>query len=336
MTTDLELRRNPRLLVGVSFALRHPLRFLRALAITVYHQPIDGLLVLLRSICAAELVLERFDHIHSHFARRACKHALILSILTGITYSFTTHIPQHLPGYFEPPKDLYLRVKHATRVITTTGYNQKYLERQFRIPSNKIAVVPPSIDTTKFRPGERTHDRRIVLNVSRLHSLKDHRTLLQACLYLKDLDVHFECKIIGEGPEREDLQGLVKRLGLSSQVCLLGVKTTAEVIEYYHEASVFVMPSLFEGLGVAAMEAMACEVPVVATRVGGVPELVEDGRTGFLVEVGDYQELGNKIALLLEDNQLRTSMGREARRKVIKSYDINQNVKRLAEILECP
>jgi glycosyltransferase involved in cell wall biosynthesis len=117
-------------------------------------------------------------------------------------------------------------------------------------------------------------------------------------------------------------------------VRLLGAKTNSETVQHYQEASVFVMPSLREALGVAAMEAMACGVAVVATKVDGVPELVEDGRTGFLVESGDHEELAGKIAMLLNDNQLRTEVGRQARKRIMKRFDINKQVRRLTEALD--
>ena len=338
LTEDFNvLRRKTRLLSALSFAFRHPFRFVRALGISVYDRPLDGLLILLQSSAAAgELLHRHIDHIHSHFIRRACKHALILSILANIPYSFTTHAPQPIQGHFKPPRDLWLRGKYATKIVTTTRYNQRHLERQVGIPPEKIAVIPAAIDTSMFRPLEHgTRHSKIVLNVGRLDPLKAQNMLVMACLRLRNLKVPFECKIIGDGPERANLLRLINELGLDAKVRLLGAKTNREIVQHYQEASVFVMPSLREGLGVAAMEAMACGVPVVATKVGGVPELVEDGRTGFLVEVGDHQELAGKIALLLNDNQLRTKMGREARRRVIESFDINKQVKRLAETLDC-
>jgi glycosyltransferase involved in cell wall biosynthesis len=219
-------------------------------------------------------------------------------------------------------------------VITTTSYNRGYLEKRIGIPSDKIVVIPPAIDPTRFRPLEHpTPDRRIILNVARLDRKKGHDILLKACLCLKNLKMPFECNIIGDGPERSNLLRLIGSLGLDSHVHLLGAKTNAEVLPYYQEASVFVMPSLLEALGVAAMEAMACKVPVVASRVGGVPELVEDGRTGFLVEVGHHEEFARKMALLLENTELRGRMGREARSKIVESFDINEQVRKLAQTL---
>jgi colanic acid/amylovoran biosynthesis glycosyltransferase len=337
LTEDFDvLHRKRRVLNALTFALRHPFRFIRALSISVYGQPLDGLLVLVRSsAAAAELLHRHVDRIHSHFIRRACRHALLLSILTRIPYSFTTHAPQPVGGYFKPPRDLCLRARYASKIVTTTSYNRRYLERQARIPPEKIAVIPAAIDTSLFRPVEHgTRHNKIVLNVARLDSIKAQNMLVMACLHMRDLKVPFECKIIGDGPERASLLRQINDLGLDAQVRLLGAKTNREIVQHYQEASVFVMPSLFEGLGVAAMEAMACGVPVVATKVGGLPELVEDGRTGFLVEVGDHQELAGKIVLLLNDNQLRTKMGRRARRRATKHFDINRQVRRLTQALD--
>lgn len=336
VSEELKLTRE-RLLRGLSFITCHPLRFLVALAVALYHEPLDGLVILLQSCCAAgEIVRRRIHHIHSHFVRRACKHALMLSILTGIPYSFTTHAPQFAKGYFEPSRsDFYLRAKYATKVITTTNHNRSHLESVIGIPSHKIAVVPPGIDLTRFRPPEyQVQDERIVLSVARLDREKAHNVLLKACLCLKNLSVSFECVIIGDGPERGNLLGLLEQFGLGSSVHLVGAKSNTEVVPYYQRASVFVMPSLLEALGVAAIEAMACGVPVVATRVGGVPELVEDGRTGFLVEFGDHLELARKIALLLENSELRSMMGGEARSKAVALFNINEQVRRLAQALD--
>ncbi len=307
-----------------------------ALGVALYCEPVDGVIILLQSCCAAgEITRRRIRHIHSHFVRRACKHALLLSILTDISYSFTTHAPQFAKGYFEPPRDFYLRAKSAKMVITTTSYNRSYLERKIGIPYDKIAVIPPAIDPTRFYPLRRqSSGTRIVLNVARLDREKGHDILLKACLCLKKQKIPFECNIIGEGSERDNLLRLVRSLGLESHVHLLGAKTNAEVLQYYQEASVYVNPSFLEALGVAAMEAMACGVPVVASKVGGVPELVEDGRTGFLVEFGHHQELARKVALLLGNAELRNRMGREARSKIIETYDIDKQVRKLAQTLD--
>jgi glycosyltransferase involved in cell wall biosynthesis len=116
------------------------------------------------------------------------------------------------------------------------------------------------------------------------------------------------------------LRQQIHSLGISRNVTFHGIVSNDEIIEYYRNANLFVLPSFSEAFGMGLIEAMACELPVVATKVGGIPEVVENGRTGLLVEAGDSKELADAILNVFSDSKLRMWMGKRARERVIKLF----------------
>ena len=138
----------------------------------------------------------------------------------------------------------------------------------------------------------------------------------------RQLQVHFA----GEGSRKNELKALAAKLGLGEDVIFYGF--TADIPSFLATIDVFVLPSLYEGLGVAAIEAMAAGKPVIATRVGGLPELVEDGVTGFLVPPGDSEALANSISRLLSREELMEQMGRNGWERVQRHFTMEQMAKK--------
>jgi glycosyltransferase involved in cell wall biosynthesis len=138
--------------------------------------------------------------------------------------------------------------------------------------------------------------------------------------------------IVGEGSERVRLQELVTSLGLDKHVTLAGFRT--DVPELLQRMDVYVQPSLHESFGIVLLEAMAAGLPVVASEVEGIPEIVADGETGYLVPVGDSEALANAVRSLLRDTELRRKMGETGRRRVAKEFDIKKTVRSYEQLYE--
>jgi len=315
------------------FLVISPVRYLKTLLFS-YKRKADGTLWNFKQsvIYAREIKRVGAQHIHSHHATStATKYAMLVSMLTGIPYTFTAH------GWYDiftsPPPDFDLRAEKAKVVITVSEFNKDYINRRFKVPLEKIRAIHCGVDLTFFN-SDGNEGKDFILSVARLHPVKGLRYLVEACDILKERGLQFKCIIVGEGPERESLRALISELKLDGHVKLVGSKTCNELLNYYRHAKVFVLPSVYEAMGVATMEAMACKVPVVATKVWGVPELVEDGVNGFLVPPKDPQKLADAIEILLKDPELCRRFGEEGRRKVEREFNLEKQVKKLIELWE--
>jgi glycosyltransferase involved in cell wall biosynthesis len=175
---------------------------------------------------------------------------------------------------------------------------------------------------------------RVILYVGRLIGLKGLPGLLQSFSLLKNRQ-RVRLLIVGDGEGKSALQNLARRLGIGPQVLWAGFVPHAETPRYYSLASIAVSPSLAdEAFGISICEAMACGLPVVATRVGGIPELSLHGETGFLVQAGNEQELAERMGTLLEDESLRRKMGAQAAQRVRKYFTWERVVDRLMKVYE--
>jgi glycosyltransferase involved in cell wall biosynthesis len=173
-------------------------------------------------------------------------------------------------------------------------------------------------------------DVRLVVNVGNLVPKKGHRVLLAAARYVVDRVPAVRFLVVGSGPLAEDLATLARRSGLDGQVVFTGLRDDATAL--IGAADVFVLSSLHEGLPVALLEAMALGRAVVATRVGGVPEVVAHGETGVLVEPGDPQALAASILQLLHDDRLRDRLGRQARAQAQRRYGMAAMVRAVEDV----
>ncbi len=174
-----------------------------------------------------------------------------------------------------------------------------------------------AIDGRPGREGERTRHR--LVSVGRLKAPKDMATLLDALALLGDVEL--DALVVGDGPDAAALREQVERLGLEGRVRLCGERD--DVPALLAEADCFVLSSRSEGLPVSILEAMAAELPVVASAVGGVPELVEDGETGFLVPPGDPAALADALRRMLTDAELRRRLGAAGRARVEREFTLD-------------
>ena len=274
--------------------------------------------------------------LHAHFATEPTAAVRAVAQELEVPFTFTAH------GYDirrKPPPDFAERAAAARAVITVSEANARYIVKTFGVPREHICVIPCGVDTDQFRPVESggTAGRRLpsiedipwIVCVARHVRVKNLGLLLETCALLRERGARFRCAMIGDGPLRRDLEAQSRRLGLEKLVELGGAREQAQVLEWWRRASVAVLTSENEGMPVCLMEAAACGVPTVATAVGGVPELVEDGVTGFLVPPGDTAALAAALQKLMADFSLAARMGTSARRRAEALFSVRRQVDRL-------
>lgn len=204
-------------------------------------------------------------------------------------------------------------------------------------PAEKIHVVPNGVDTKLFRPSTRTKGR--VLAIGRLSEEKGPLLTIRAFQRVAATVPDAHLFVLGDGPLREDCESLLDRLSLRTRVTLLGKQDPAAVARHLSDASVFVQHSVRasfgseESFGLSVLEAMACAVPTVTTNAGGLPELVVEGQTGFMVDPHDVDAFAAKISLLLRDAELARSMGLAGRRRAEQAYDAEDVIASLRAVL---
>lgn len=293
-------------------------------------------------LIARRMQEQNVQHVHAHFASHPAMAAWVIFRLTGIPYTFTAHgsdlhRDQHM---------LALKSGDAARVITISEFNKQFIQSHCpQIDEEQIEVVHCGIDLDRFetRTEPTAFERGVglarVTCVGTLHEVKGQRFLLEACRRLQRQGVPFVCQLIGDGPDRQKLEQLTVELGLQRRIVFHGRRTSDEVQQLLHKSDVVVAPSVptadgrREGIPVALMEAMAVGIPVVASRLSGIPELVWDGECGYLAEPGNAEELADHISRLLDDPSLRREMGLCARLRIEREFGLEANCEQLLEIM---
>ena len=272
----------------------------------------------------------RLTHLHSHFSSTV---GLIAARVFPITVSFTFHGPSE----FYDPAGFWLleKIRAARFVCAISAYGRSRLLRV--CPSelwDKIEVVPLGVDPAEFppRPFRAQPDRFELLCAGRLAPEKAQRVLLAALESLAPEHRDFRLHLAGDGPDRPALEREVAARGLAQRVVFEGWLDQERLRSLYRSTDILVLPSFAEGLPVVLMEAMAMEIPCVATQIAGIPELIQSGQNGLLVPPSDHRELARAIACLMDDAELRRRLGRAARERVLREYDLTANISRLAEV----
>jgi glycosyltransferase involved in cell wall biosynthesis len=171
-----------------------------------------------------------------------------------------------------------------------------------------------------------------MISVGRLSPEKGQAGLLQAFAKLRPRHPELQLRLVGDGPDRASLETLVKELGLSDAVTFVGRLPEEETLAEIARANLLVLPSFMEGLPIVLMEAMAAGVPVIASRIAGIPELVEDDETGLLFTPSNWNELASRIDLLLGDDVLRTRLAEKGKAKVASEFDTRKSAQELARL----
>jgi glycosyltransferase involved in cell wall biosynthesis len=268
---------------------------------------------------------QRYDIVHLHTKRA---HALSLWLPRG------SRTPKYIVTRrmdYPEARNCYTKYLYNRRVDGVIAISQSIVDRLSEAGVNRdsIRLIPSGIDPEPFRLAT-SHERRpniptTVGVVAVLEERKGHRFLLDAARVLKDRGRTIKYLLAGDGSHKAHLQQRVQKLGLQKEVSFLGF--VKDVPNFLSSIDVLVLPSLYEGLGVAALEAMAAAKPVVGTRVGGLAESIVDGETGFLVPPRDDRALAEAIEKLIDDPLMAHAMGQKAAERVLKNFTIEQTVR---------
>ncbi len=280
-------------------------------------------------------------HLHAHFAHSPTSVALFSSLLSGLPFSFTAHAKDI---YTSDPRQLREKISLARFVITCTGYNREYLRHLAPGGRTPVDCIYHGIDPRLFTPGDLVRPAATgpprLLTVARLTAKKGLPTVLAALCRLRDDGIDFEHVLIGDGELRDEILASIRRLGLGGHTRWLGTQPHEVVLEHYRRADVFLLGCRIapngdrDGIPNVLMEAMAMGVPVVATRVSAIPELVQHRRTGMLVPPEDPGAMARAVREVLEDAELRGDITRRARQRVIRDFDNQVLIRRLADHFE--
>lgn len=315
-----------------------PLRYFRALCASFRHR-VPGLRGLAFSliyfaeaiILAHELQRRRIDHLHTHFANSGGIVGFLASHYLQLSWSFTLH------GISETdyPAGVLLSAKiEAARFVACASYFGR--AQAMRVVSSehwsKIFVVRCALDLTDI-PSRISHGPNVrprLISVGRLSPEKGHIGLLEALAKVRASGVDADLAIVGDGPERARIEKVIDSLNLRANVVLKGRLDEQATLLQIASADILVLPSFMEGLPVVLMEAMALGLPVIASRVAGIPELVTDNENGLLFCPTDWDELAEKLNRLVADSELRQRLGRAGRSKIEEVFEINRAVEPLA------
>ncbi|MGY6634430.1 MAG: glycosyltransferase family 4 protein [Alkalilacustris sp.] len=290
------------------------------------------------AVLAAHLRRKGVVHLHNHFGDSSCTVALLTSQMTGIPFSYT----EHGPSIFFAPHHWRLDVKAArARFVACISHFCRSQVMLFADPVHwdRLHIVRCGIDADRYDrpPGDAAAGAagRVVF-IGRLAAVKGVRVLLEAVAALHPRHPGLSLTLIGDGPDRAALAARAAALGLADRVRFTGYLSEEEVAAALAQSDLLVLPSFAEGVPVVLMEAMASGLPVVATRVGGVAELVEDGVSGCLVAPGDPEGLATAIDRLLSDPALARRFGAAGRIRVRDRHDSLVEATRLRDLFAAP
>lgn len=284
-------------------------------------------------VLARHLTARGARHLHCHFENAGCSVAMLTAELTGLPYSFTLHGPSI---FFEPHRwKLGEKIARA-RFVACISHFARSQGMIFADPVHwpKMEIVHCGVNPDRYgRSGAASSGAHLVF-VGRLAAVKGVAVLIRAVATLAPDHPGLRLTLIGDGPERAGLERLARETGATDRIVFAGPKTQAEVAEALAIADLFVLPSFAEGVPVVLMEAMASSLPVVATRIAGIPELVEDGVSGLLVPPGDEASLVGAITELLADTERARSMGAAGRRIVEADFDITGQAAKIGRLID--
>lgn len=298
---------------------------------------VGGLGIFPKSVYMAQLMTsDAVQHLHAHFANHPATAAFIIGRLSGIPYSFTAHgsdlhVDRHM---------LREKVEGAAFVVTISNYNKELIIKECgEHVRDKIVVIHCGVDTQVFQPvrSQVAAHPFTLLCTGTLHEVKGQTYLIEACRLLREKGIDVVCNLVGDGPDHEMLADQIVKAGLGDCVHLLGRRTREQIAELLSQADVVVTPSVptkggkREGIPVVLMEAMGSGVPVVASGISGIPELVDQERSGLLVPPRDAQALAGALERMHGDPELRQRLGQAGREKVVREFDLVTNTSTLAQ-----
>jgi glycosyltransferase involved in cell wall biosynthesis len=278
--------------------------------------------------------------IHAHAALPCGHAAALLSRRLGIPFVVTIHGLDVFNSCFQKGiaagwrREASLSVYESARKVICISDKVRQLLTDGMETAVAAEVVYNGTDPNLFAPGPAVNGTPTILIVGNLLAGKGHELVLKALGRIKDAYPGLQCRIIGDGADRDRFAGLARDLAISDQVHFLGRRSRCEVAEAMRNSTVFVLPSRYEGLGCVYLEAMACGKPVIACRGQGIDEIIHHGSNGWLIPVGGLEELVQGLHVLLGDAQLRARIGQAARQTILDKLTLSHQAKNLVTIYE--
>jgi len=326
------------LVANLRVLCRHPLGYVRGLLYAWSLSRGAPKLMLMYTFYFLEAVVagdyferQHIRDIHTHFSSTVL---LILAYIFRVRYSLTAHGS----GEFVDVVGFHLaeKVAGATFVATVAQYGMsQVLNASDPAHWPKVVVLPLGVDVDALAPRNslrRGHGEPFrLLSVGRLSTPKGYPILIEAVALLRERGRHVTLTLVGEGPQRAVLEQLIAHRGLGEVVRLPGACNHDRVVQYYESCDAFVLSSFLEGVPVVLMEAMAMELPCIATWITGIPELIEKDVEGLLVPPASPGAIADAVERLMEDPEKARGLGVAARCKVLAKYHLERNVGRLAQ-----
>jgi len=277
-------------------------------------------------------------HVHAHFMGMAARTAFWMHKFFPITFSFTAHANDiFAPRNFEV--GLVKLVDAARVIVTVSDYAKKFLQERFPGRAARIRRIYNGLNLAEFGRADFSSAPPLILAVGRLIAKKGFADLICACGLIAERGKSFRCEIIGEGQLEDELRGQIERLNLQDRVALSGARPMGEVRRRLIAANVFVLPSIIDpdggmdNLPTVIMEAMAAGLPTVSTTIGGIPEMVGENETGFLVQPGDAAALADAIEQVIDDRLLAQRLGQGGYERAQQLFSIDKNVRELCALI---
>jgi len=297
-----------------------------------------GALVVFPKACSFAIEMRRLGvrHVHAHFASHPAAAAFVIGRLADLPWSFTAHGSD----LHREQAMLCEKTAEAAFVVAISEFNRRFiLDRVGDKLADKVKVIHCGVELERFQPASPGSGPLQIVCVGTLHAVKGQHFLLEACAVLRNRGIDFTCHLIGDGPDLEALERQAAVLEIKDRVVFHGACERGQVRALLSRMHVAVAPSVptpdgrLEGIPVALMEAAACGLPLVASRLSGIPELVRDGETGYLTEPGDVRELTDAIEQVARTPSQARRLGEAARRRLEVDFNLSVNVARLQRLM---
>lgn len=317
-----------------------PARYVSTFGLALSHRPpgLQGFLLSLAHFTESILLARTLQacgvtQLHTHFANSAATVGLLASRYARIGWSFVMHGPSETDypaGYLLADK-----VRAANMVIAVSWFGKSQAMRLVA-PDHwgKFRLVHCGIELDRLPSRQSSRTERSIICVGRLCSDKAQAGLLMAFASVGDSFTDVRLRIVGDGPDRTVLESMAEELGLRDRVDFLGRLSETETLQEIARSEIMVLPSFWEGLPVVLMESMAIGVPVITSRVAGVPEMIEDGKNGLLFAPARWAELGDCMRNLLTSLELGSRLAIAAQRTILEKFNIDASAERLERYFE--
>jgi colanic acid/amylovoran biosynthesis glycosyltransferase len=328
---------------NLSILASHPLRYFKALGmlcqdmwdVGIFSRTALGLAYrfYFSGSLAKQLIENKCDHLHVHFAHIPTDIGMYASSLSSVSFSVTSHAND----LYERGWLLDKKVQRSSFFATISEFNKHYLANH-GVDIEKVKVIRCGVDPKYFLARkEKPHNQIAKVGViGRLVEKKGINTLIEAIAILKEGGQQFELYIAGNGPLESELKKRAKNLGLTQEnIVFLGSIPHSEVAAFIKSLDIFILPCKqdskgdVDGIPVVLMEAMLSGVPVITSRISGIPELVIDQETGLLIEQNNSEELARAISRLANDEELQNKLSAKAINKVRKDFSLINNTEKL-------